>query len=134
METNQIKLIAVHSNGGTFENVLSTDNDTTTFNIFKKGLKALFDRGYTTLSMVDSTGKVVYSTNVADALKQIRTSLDFFNLFASNVEKFIIKEKCRKDIMIGDFYAKIDTNDTRKLLDLQTVKVIKSDELEQDND
>ena len=36
--------------------------------------------------------------------------------------------------MIGDFYAKIDTNDTRKLLDLQTVKVIESDELEQDND
>jgi len=129
MQQNEIKLVAIKANGSKFEKVMDKVENTTTFNIFKKGLKALQEKEFTRFTVSNSVGDILISLEIDKALKTLRTAQDFFNMFATTEERLSLSRQSKKDIIIGQFYEKIKVDDSSTLLEMEAVKVIEMDDL-----
>lgn len=107
-----------------FVTSINLEEKVLSFNVFKKGIRAGQIKGFEIIKILDDTGKVIFSTDIKDALDKIRTSVDFFNLVASNEQVHELKGALNKAITADVFYKGFDLDNVDSLITLDTAKVI----------
>lgn len=107
-----------------FVTSINLEEKVLSFNVFKKGIRAGQIKGFEIIKILDDTGKVIFRTDIKDALDKIRTSVDFFNLVASNEQVHELKGALNKAITADVFYKGFDLDNVDSLITLDTAKVI----------
>ena len=107
-----------------FVTSINLEEKVLSFNVFKKGIRAGQIKGFEIIKILDDAGKVIFSTDIKDALDKIRTSVDFFNLVASNEQVHELKGALNKAITADVFYKGFDLDNVDSLITLDTAKVI----------
>ena len=114
-----------------FISELNLEEKVLSFNIFKKGIRAAQIKGFEIVKVVDGEN-VIFSTDIKDALDKIRTSVDFFNLVASNEQVGQLKSALNKAVTADTFYKGFDLDSVESLIELEQAKVIEQKTDEQD--
>ena len=107
-----------------FVTSINLEEKVLSFNVFKKGIRAGQIKGFEIIKILDDAGNVIFSTDIKDALDKIRTSIDFFNLVASNEQVHELKGALNKAITADVFYKGFDLDNVDSLITLDTAKVI----------
>ena len=107
-----------------FVTSINLEEKVLSFNVFKKGIRAGQIKGFEIIKILDDTGNIIFKTDIKDALDKIRTSVDFFNLVASNEQVYELKGALNKAITADVFYKGFDLDNVDSLITLDTAKVI----------
>lgn len=107
-----------------FVTSINLEEKVLSFNVFKKGIRAGQIKGFEIIKILDDAGNVIFMTDIKDALDKIRTSVDFFNLVASNEQVHELKGALNKAITADVFYKGFDLDNVDSLITLDTAKVI----------
>ena len=110
-----------------FVTSINLEEKVLSFNVFKKGIRAGQIKGFEIIKILDDTGNIIFKTDIKDALDKIRTSVDFFNLVASNEQVYELKGALNKAITADVFYKGFDLENVDSLITLDTAKVIEDD-------
>lgn len=115
-----------------FTSELNLNEKVLSFNIFKKGIRAAQIKGFDLVKVIDDDDNVIFSTDIKDALDKIRTSVDFFNLVASNEQVGQLKSALNKAVTAETFYKGFDLNSVETLIEMEQAILITNQSDEED--